>query len=215
MIRVTEDELEDDGEGKILTRRAHRKMTRLAAECLAGRVLEAGLGFGWSRRAMWRRANHFKKIRTIEKRQGVVDLWRQRRDEPDGPFDFSPENADTTVEVNDIRDVVRLESRRAVKRIDAMFFDLETDNVLADQTFQENLRLLFPKVGQRVVVRCDAETLVVPGFKVNKYDPPDLAGDTCIWLLDRWDPAAGIGIDPFAGRLRIPGAGWVPIEEVR
>lgn len=210
MARITLDnELEAD-DGEVLTAREFRRMLRRVGDNLSGRVLEAGLGLGLARRSIWR-ARGVRRLHTVEIRGDVVDLWRQRKGEVNSPFDDSPEDADNTVEVEDIRVVLDREAARATKRFRAGMFDIPNE-ILQEPDVVANLKALFPEPLQRVVVcRWNDDDLTLPGFICRRLHAPDL-NPNLIWICDRWEPEAGVGVDPHAGKILKPGAGWVTID---
>lgn len=207
----TDRNLWDDENGDCVTARHENEWLRWVFVLFSrrDRILEGGLGFGQARRGLIRRARA-RKLRTVEQRQQMIDMWRASKVDDDDSDEFvdSPEDADYTVEQGDISQVVQQEANRATKRIDAVFLDVPED--LIDASFKQALAGMFVEAQRRVVIvwrhRSD---LVIPGFVGVRAVHPRDQRPLPLFLFDRWEPSAGIGTPVGAGKIRVPGAGWV------
>jgi hypothetical protein len=187
-------------DGELIATRAFDKLGERIGEVVSGNVLELGLGFGVSRRAICSN-EYVSRVRTVECNEDVINMWRRG----DDSFVASAED-DRHVVVCATAESEVATFAAAVPTYQSVVIDLDTDLIL-DPDFRSDLHDVLSRVGNRLVFTLSTQprTFTVPGFKVradiNEH------GRT-LYVADRWDPRAHLGSNR-PGIYRSSAHGWV------
>lgn len=181
----------DEG-GRVLAARAYRPQCEEAAEYAHGRVLELGLGYGFTRERLLA-SRRVASLRTVEGDPEVKAIFDSGRE---------PAEGEQEVVVSDARAELR-RAARAGESFDSMVMDLGDETaMLGDTKVLDDLRAVLPALGARLVILTSSHPGVIPGFKAGSVDSYEW-GVTVIY--SRWDPMSGLGEEV---PVHIPGRGF-------
>jgi len=185
--------------GNVVARRRWRRLNHAVGSMAHGSVLEIGLGFGVTRRAL-ARSVAVSHLETVEWSSDIIELWRLHRG--GGLFEDSEENAERVVTHADADNYLEVLANQG-RTFDVI--SLDVDELLGRRPFRNILRALLPNLGSRLLLQRDVGDRTPRGFRsrvVMQEEGRELV------VLDRWAPRQGLGsVRP--GKARMIGRGWV------
>jgi SAM-dependent methyltransferase len=194
----------DNATGETVVDARERTTSGLFGQYCWGRVLEIGLGGGWTRASIYANPS-VTEIHTFEINSDVVDAWRGELAGLYGTVGDSPEDGAHTIDVGDLSVASGPYGAHPIPQIDSIVITAAPLDDAA--TLNSELADFLTAIGARVVIGCYDPAFAMVDWNCVLVFQDEETG-LCVIICDRW--AGNIRSD----QVFRPGFGWVLLEDL-